>query len=112
MPDGAAKNSATSGLVEAWAQSDPVAASQWLTTVPPGEGRDRAVRHLISNLGDDPESALTWAGTMTDAKRRQDGLTDAIDKAPLSQRGAWMQAVTNAALPDAERTALLQRLNP
>ena len=73
LPAGASQNHAFEDVYETWTHSDPLAASQSLTSMTPGPGRDAAVQAFSGTLAkENPADALTWAGTISDPKERVD----------------------------------------
>ncbi len=59
-------------IINVWAQQDPNAAGQWLATQPDGAGTDTARTTFARQVADlDPESALRWAETVSDAAARE-----------------------------------------
>ena len=58
-------------IINVWAQEDPNAAGAWLRQQPAGPVGDAARMTFARQVADlDPESALTWAATVTDAAIR------------------------------------------
>lgn len=59
-------------IINVWAQQDPNAAGEWLRTQPQGAASDTARMTFSRQVADlDPESALRWAETVTDAPMRE-----------------------------------------
>ena len=59
-------------IINVWAQQDPNAAGEWLTAQPAGPGSDTARMTFARQVADlDPESALRWAETVSDAAQRE-----------------------------------------
>ena len=55
-----------------WVRRDPRAASEHLVTMPQSPARDSAISGFASRLaGEDPQSAIAWAGQIADAGARQ-----------------------------------------
>lgn len=103
---------AVAGVSNAWTASDPVAASEWIATLPLGDSRNNAIYNLVQNMrGADPSSAFIWASRVTgnDDKRLYllKVATDAWAKfAPEEAR----VAIENLSLAANERDSLLMRL--
>ena len=56
-------------------RNDTNEASTWINSLPSGSGRDSAVYTLVSNIEREyPETALQWANTIGDERRREDML--------------------------------------
>ena len=48
-----------------WAEKDPVAASDWVQTLPSGDGKLWAQKNLAANWAQyDPEAAKRWAASL------------------------------------------------
>ena len=61
--------------------SDVKAASEWITTLPPSEPRDRSISYLVRRLAAvEPDSAETWAREIGDPALRGNML-EAVRKA-------------------------------
>ena len=81
---------------------------------PPGEVLDSAVTRVV-RWADvrDPEAALLWAGSMSDAGKRMEALEHIIgqlgDKAPATVQ-PWLES--NRTLTEAERAQLTGKLGP
>lgn len=49
-------------LTRKWTRTNPLAASGWIRSLPPGKGRDIAIRNLIDEIREaDPKSAGEWS---------------------------------------------------
>jgi hypothetical protein len=58
-------------VVSRWLRNDTNEASIWIDSLPSGSGRDSAVSTLVSNIErEHPETALQWANTIGDERRR------------------------------------------
>ncbi len=94
--------------VAGWAKADPLAASQYITTMPPSENRDYAIGGLVySHRWEDPSATSAWAGEIKDTKRRQEVLTlaaEAYARKDPAGAAAWLPA---SGLPDATQQRLL-----
>jgi hypothetical protein len=74
-------------LISKWAESDPMAASQWLVTLPAGAARDAGVVLLLPQLLEtDAEAAAAWINN----------ISDPIARAGMAEQLANAQAVTTA----------------
>ena len=59
-------------IINVWSQEDPNAAGKWLSTQPAGPQSDTARMTFARQVADlDPESALTWAATVSDETMRR-----------------------------------------
>ncbi len=77
---GGLQNEALAGIAEKWSGYDPVATSQWVGTLPPGEGRDLAAEKLVGAIArDDPESAWAWATSIADRGKRREAAGRTLD---------------------------------
>lgn len=55
---------AVQGLIKSWSTSDPVAASRWLSDLPPGPAREAGARALVREIqSTDPQTAAMWKKT-------------------------------------------------
>jgi hypothetical protein len=99
--------------VSIWAQSDPVAAAQWLEGLGGGGARDAAVGSFSSTIAEtDPEVAIAWAVTITDGAGRTRATRQAMNewlKRDATAARTWIQ---NSALGDAEKARLLAAPSP
>ena len=99
----------------AYIVADEAAASEWMRTLPPGAGRDAAATALVEHLttagpGRDGEAAFAWAASMSGEVERAYYMESAARAWALEDPAAARAAVSAAPLPEAERTALLQKL--
>jgi RNA polymerase sigma factor (sigma-70 family) len=59
-------------IINVWSQENPDAAGQWLNSQPAGPQSDAARMTFARQVADlDPESALTWAATVSDETMRE-----------------------------------------
>lgn len=80
LAPGPAQNEAYAGIAEKWASYDATAASQWLTGLPHGEGRDLAADKLVSVIArDDPDSAWEWALSISDRGKRREAAARTLE---------------------------------
>ena len=62
----------TRQVVSRWLRSDMMEAGEWIGTLPDGRARDSAVYTLVQSIEEEhPETALQWANTITDERRRE-----------------------------------------
>ncbi len=80
--------------VAGWAKADPLAASQYLSAMPPSANRDYAIGGLVSShRWEDPAATIAWANEIRDNKRREDALTQAAEayaKKDPEGAAAWL----------------------
>ncbi len=82
---GNARTSAEIGAGNAWIQRDPVAASEWLSTLPPGNTHDQLAHTLASRIAtDDPEAAIRWAAAIQSPDLRHQAEEQILRSAPGS----------------------------
>lgn len=80
LTPGPAQDEAYAGIAEKWAAYDATAASQWLTALPQGEGRDLAADKLVSVIArDDPDSAWQWALSISDRGKRREAAARTLE---------------------------------
>ena len=61
------------GLMNPWMKSDPVAASQWLATLPAGPVRDEGAKVVIEQVKNtDPEMAEQWRKSLSPQVTKKD----------------------------------------
>lgn len=78
LDDGAGKREGFESALGEWVRKDPTGASQYLVEMPPGELKDTAINGFVSRLAwEDPQSAITWAGTIEQESTRMEALTRA-----------------------------------
>jgi hypothetical protein len=95
------------GLMQIWAESDSIAASEWLSTQNPGQLRDAAISGFSESiLRYEPEAAAVWANTMSDTDRRMEQLTHNIEIWARSQPTEALEWIQAAELEPAVRTHL------
>ncbi|MBB5350066.1 hypothetical protein HNR46_000287 [Haloferula luteola] len=59
-------------LAVQWVNDDPVAASQWVNSLPPGQGRSWAQQNLVRNwMLNDPEASEQWLQALPAAEQRE-----------------------------------------
>ena len=95
------------GLMQIWAESDSIAASEWLSTQNPGEQRDAAISGFSESiLRYEPEAAAVWANTISDTDRRMEQLTHNVEIWARTQPSEALEWVKAAELEPAVRTHL------
>lgn len=64
-----------------WSYTDPSAAAEWLNAQPKGPQNDEVLATFSGAIIDlDPESALTWASTISDEAKRNENLQSLIEQ--------------------------------
>lgn len=112
--DAGLREKATGAAMESWAKEDAWGASQWIDALPPGEQRDVAAHHLARVLrNDEPESAWTWAASISDPAIRLEARSAILRKWRDSGATNAQNAVNNlpADLPAPDRQKLIDTLN-
>lgn len=67
------------GLMQVWAETDSIAASEWLSEQPPGEQRDAAISGFSESIQRfEPEAAAIWANTIDNPDRRVMRLEESV----------------------------------
>ena len=97
LPSGEPKVGAMSELMDNWSHKDPNAAATWLKNYQPSPETDEPRQTFAWNIREnDPESALAWAGTISDQKRRDRAMVDLVrDWKKRDQKGAADYMVKN-----------------
>ena len=68
-----------SALMQVWAVSDSIAASEWLSQMPMGPQRDSAIAGFCKSIERfEPEAATIWANSMGDPIRRVERLEESL----------------------------------
>ena len=97
----------THELMQIWAESDSIAASEWLSTQNPGQQRDAAISGFSESiLRYEPEVAAVWASTISDADRRMKQLGHNVGIWAGTQPAEALDWVQTAELEPAVRTHL------
>ena len=94
-----------------WAKSDPLAASKYVASMPPSEGRNHAIGGLVyTHRWEDPPAAVAWANEIPDAKGREIALglaAEAYVEKDLAGASAWLP--TSGLPPETQQRLLGQR---
>jgi hypothetical protein len=94
-------------LMQIWAESDSIAASEWLSTQEPGQQRDAAISGFSESiLRYEPEAAAVWANTISDADRRMEQLGRNVGIWAGAQPTEALEWVQTAELEPSIRTHL------
>ena len=94
-------------LMQIWAESDSIAASEWLSAQNPGEQRDAAISGFSESiLRYEPEAAAAWANTISDADRRMEQLGRNVGIWAGTQPAEALEWVQTAELEPSVRTHL------
>jgi hypothetical protein len=106
-------------VIQAWTTRDATAASEWVATQPPGPNRDGAIQGLVATLTNnalqpDYPAALAWSLALTDPAERLKTAQTIFENPPQPADVAELRATLNqtTALPESERSALLEKLLP
>lgn len=71
LPPGPGQEEAYQQVFSEWARQDPTASSQELLSMPPSPNRDQAIHSFSRSLvKENPESAIAWAGAISDPAQR------------------------------------------
>ena len=94
-------------LMQTWAESDSIAASEWLSSQNPGEQRDAAISGFSESiLRYEPEAAAVWANTISDSDLRMEQLGRNIGIWAGTQPAEALEWVQTAELEPSVRTHL------
>ena len=94
-------------LMQVWAQSDSIAASEWLSQQPSGEQRDAAIYGFSQSIQRyEPAAAAAWANTIDHPDRRMARLTDSVRIWAQTDADAAQEWVNTAELEPAVRQML------
>ena len=95
----------------AYLRHDPMAASEWIATLDPGENRDGAVSSLVQHIHeDDPEAGFRWAATVDDENRRRRSLDQSVKAWAKANPGAAREAIRSADIEAPEKERLFGML--
>ncbi len=99
----------------AWVGEDPVAASQWVTELPPGAPRDAAISSMAQRLVDagparDFDGAFAWSATISDASQRTASTLHVLRRWMDRDPAAAEAALNSGSLPEDTRTAVAAEL--
>jgi len=109
ITDSSVQTSATTKVAANWIQQDPLAASQWINTLPDGTARDGAVQQLIKIEGNnDPQTAFAWASSVSDDADRTSALRGITQVWAKQDPASATAAIQSAKISDQLRTELLQ----
>jgi hypothetical protein len=101
LPAGDARNRALAEVMGQWADDDPVAAGNFLKTIPASKETDSArERYAYEALRRDPEGALAWAGTITADEQRTKAVEGLLRQWVRRDRSAAQNWMATAQLPD------------
>jgi hypothetical protein len=108
LGNNAAAPAAYGPAVGGWAKSDPLAASQFVSAMPPSESRDHAIGGLVYTYRwEDPAGAIAWANAVGSSHGRESALTlaaEAYVKKDPPGAAAWLPS---SGLPPATQQRLL-----
>lgn len=84
-----------------WSSTDPTAAAEWLNAQPKGPKNDEVLSTFSSAIIDvDPESAVTWASTITDEAKRTENVSSLLEEWVAMDGDAARQWVAGSKLSD------------
>lgn len=112
LPDAQSKSRAAESVIQRWAQTDPNAAGEWIKATFPVGSESDVPRESFAKMidGVDPQSALAWAGTISNQERR-DAVISSIARDWLRREGDAARAVLQNTpnLPEGVRSRLERR---
>ena len=100
------------GVVRAWVATDPVAASEWVATLPSGGTRNGAIYHLVEGIkNSDPAAAFQWANSIEgDLDKRLSLLKRATSTWTMSSPDDAKSAIEGLSLPVDQKKPLFDQL--
>ena len=112
IPPGTAQTSAVDALAKTWLKQDPQAFTNWLTGMPTGSERDEAIGQMVSSTqtAKNPAAVLAWANTISDPQIQAKQIESVLTTWMKSDSIAALNAAQTVNLPDAQKTALIQKL--
>lgn len=109
LPEGSLRGNAWSAAYATWASQDPQGVSHSLAEMPASPDRDQAINGFISALaGEDPHSAVIWAGTIDNPGLRQAAMVRAGTRYFQQDQAAATTWFESTDLPEAS----LATMNP
>ena len=98
--DGGAATAAHAPLLGGWVKSDPVAASEYVASMPPSESRDWAIGGMVhSHRWEDPVAAVAWANELSSAEGREKVMTLAAEAYVRQDPAAAAEWLPTSGLP-------------
>ncbi len=102
---------AIGNAVSAWLVQDELAASQWVSSLPPGTARDAGASQIITlALKTDPATAFNWAASISAAAQRNTQISRVVTQWARTDPTAATNAVQTANVNANQRAALLQTI--
>jgi hypothetical protein len=101
----------TDHLAKSWCAIDPVAASDWIASLPSGPGRDSAIAELLEAARDDPEAALASAPAIADREMRIKAVTAVLSTWTKLNATYAQELLSRLNLPADEQAAISDGLN-
>jgi hypothetical protein len=96
-------------VAQAYVQHDPMAASEWISTLDDGPARDASVKTLVGNISKtDPEAGFIWSETIADADARKNSLRQTVQKWVKDDPDAAYDAVSDSKMAAADKEPLLK----
>lgn len=98
-------------VAQAYVQHDPMAASEWISTLDDGPTRDASVKTLVNNISKtDPEAGFIWSETLTDSDARKRSLSQTVRKWVEVDPNAAYDAVSDSKMDAAEKKPLFEMI--
>ena len=109
LPEGRDKHEAYNEIATNWGAKDPVAAAEWLLTLPMTLSRDRAIKGFAEQLlPHDPELAVTWLAAQSySSDGLHSALLDWIGRDSTAAR-AWIEAQPEEKLTTVQKQLVLE----
>ncbi|WP_148216378.1 hypothetical protein [Coraliomargarita akajimensis] len=107
--DMAGRDGVYRAVADSYVRHDPMAASEWITTLEDGPERDSAVQSLVYQVKRaDPEAAFIWSSTITDDGQRANMLRNSISDWKRDDPEAALAAVEASDIDAEEKRPLLE----
>ncbi|MEN8775087.1 MAG: hypothetical protein ABF382_16190 [Akkermansiaceae bacterium] len=98
-----------SSVARTYVQHDPMAASEWISTLDEGPNRDRSVETLVSSISKtDPKAGFIWGATVSDDSMRKNTLTQSLRSWVKTDPDAAFEAVKDAKIEASEKESLFE----
>ncbi|HAV12860.1 MAG TPA: hypothetical protein DCX06_05105 [Opitutae bacterium] len=100
-----------SSVTRTFVRHDPMAASEWISTLERGMNRDKSVETLTRTISKtDPEAGFLWASTIDNEDLRKNSLSQSVRYWVKNDIDAAYEAVTDSKIEASEKESLFQMI--
>ncbi|MEZ5327597.1 MAG: hypothetical protein R3F19_21335 [Verrucomicrobiales bacterium] len=104
------REAAVGETISHWAQIDPFAAAEWLSSLDPGTVGDEPIVQLVDQIAWDPEHAFAWGATLSSPEMRGKKLAEIANRWALYAPDAARSAIEQADLPVETKATLIHSI--